>query len=247
MAKQTFKNWETLYKIFCECVILKKIEFAKFMLETFSYKDISSSTCLFNAIKNKDLKMAELLLKYRKTIDFRIQYGEVSFMDFAVLKDCETIVSLLATTGNGTFFHSFRPLYLAIKNKSQKSLLKIIEIVTGSGSRTLDQVYLNKHITFFIVTALTNHSFEALEVILNNIGSHDITHFGKYPETEPEDLIKNSTILHYCINIGYEEGFDDLIRHFGIDALNIRDKFGVSPLKYAIMHDCAHFVNKWII
>lgn len=222
--------WNNLLNIFNKCVNLKRIDFAKFMLEIFPYDKISDSNSVFKAVYRQDLTMAKLLLKYRKEIDFEETFEvyfyerHASLMDIAGWNDDTELIVLLHSTATAykiNCFESYSPLHMAIYNMSRNSMLEIIKIVTKSGKRTLDQVYDKEYIAKFIVSALCNKDIRTLKLLLSNIGSRDTLQFSE----STYKVIETSTILRYCIDTNFKTGFDALICHFGMEVSSVTDRY----------------------
>lgn len=246
---------EALLKIFKMCIDFKNIDFAEFMLKSFHYQQVSNAYSLFAAIDKQDINMIQLLIKYRGTMDFgrEIEVScfkkPASLMSYAVLKNDESIIDLLHSIASASYinlFKSYAPLYFSIESSHTKAFLRIIDIVTQSGIKTLDTIYKNEYIALFLVSAVLNHDLKTLDVLLRNIESQDIAIVSKYPDHDDKYyFLKDSTILHYCIKINFHEGFDALIEHFGVATLDLLDKNNKSLLEFSETIGRVHFVTEW--
>lgn len=233
-----------------KAVKLKRLSIARLLLETFPFEYISNAQSLFLAVNAKDAEMTELLLKYRGNIDFNLKSpSNGNLMEIAAKADfVEGIVMLHSVAAsNINFFQSPSPLNVAIQNNSHAAILKIVEIVTGSGksSKKLDQIYDNNDITRFIGNALKKRDPASLEIILKNLKSHRIKDFGRNLCVVDEGSdVNNYTIIHLCIKLEYEEGLDVLVEHFGVEALEMTDQHGRTPFLSAVVSGNVYLISK---
>lgn len=244
-------KWNKLSNLFQRAMNLKLHHFAEFMLETFPFQHITSPESLFLAISMRDFKMTELLLKYRKSMDLReispLGYNMMELAANSNFVDGIVLLQSIASSVNFNFFKSIGPLGYAIKNKAHDAVSKIIEIVTENSTKPLDRIYSHENITLLLCTAIRERELASLKLILQNIDSHDIKHFVRYLhdiDEENNSELFISSLLHFCIQSYYEEGFDVLVGHFRKHSLEITDRLGRTPFLLAVTLGYADFVCK---
>lgn len=130
----------------------------------------------------------------------------------------------------------------AIKFHSLESIQVLIEAVAGSDP--LDLIYPKQAISLFLSTSIAYRNIEALKFILSKLSVRNIDELGLKFDGNLHPTLLFCNLFHYAAHYEFEIGFDILIEHFGIEALEQTDGMGRTPFLLTVINRKLYFALK---
>ena len=218
-----------------KAVLSNRIEFARLLFETFEQLSSSDSSILFMAIRKRNIETIKLIVSF-KGVDCIYQFLGLNMcaLDLTAKNNFhEGTKYFLQVDGRATPSMISSAIKFAIRYNASESLKVLIEEVLSFSP--LDE-FVSKHdIAIFLASCVVNRNISALKLILSSIDLKTFKSLGLILDSSLSTKISIfSSVIHYAIEFKFQEGFEALIEHFGVDALDVKDGNGRTPFLFAV-------------
>jgi hypothetical protein len=241
MKEFRFNDW-VFTDLLEKTVLNSEIEFTEFLLKSFDHFVLSDSSILSFAIRNRNLKMLELIISYGGN-HFISNYFcfNLSAFELAAKFNFFEGIAYFLRIGSDQIDSSLiaAAIKLAIQSHAHESVKVLIEEVTRTNP--LNEIYSKQTLSELLSASISYLNIDAMKIILERINSRSIDEIGLV-------FVNRQTatcnLIHYAVKFDFKPGFDLLISHFGIEALEETDGLGRTPFLLAVSSKNLYFALK---